>query len=68
VTTHVEVKVAATMIKAGQRHVALLVNNPPCIGVYGCDSVLPVLLPEGYTMTVYGPDGYEQTFVGGEEW
>lgn len=68
VIDHVEVKVATTMIQTGQRHVDLAVNNKPCLGMFGCDSLLPVLLPEGYTVTVYGPDGYEQTFVGGQEW
>ncbi|WP_410640458.1 DddA-like double-stranded DNA deaminase toxin [Amycolatopsis sp. lyj-346] len=68
ITTHVEVKVAAEMIQSGQRHTELVLNNRPCVGPLGCDSLLPVLLPKGYSVTVYGPDGYEATFEGGEEW
>lgn len=68
ITTHVEAKVAAEMIASGQRHAELVINNRPCVGPLGCDSLLPVMLPEGYSVTVYGPDGYKQTFEGGEEW
>ncbi|MFE0020435.1 DddA-like double-stranded DNA deaminase toxin [Amycolatopsis sp. NPDC059021] len=68
ITSHVEVKVATEMIQTGQRHSEIVVNNPPCVGIYGCDSMLPVLLPEGFSVTVYGPDGYQQTFAGGEQW
>jgi hypothetical protein len=68
ITTHVEAKVAAEMIRSGQRHTELVLNNRPCVGPLGCDSLLPVLLPEGYSVTVYGPDGYEEAFEGGEQW
>jgi len=68
ITTHVEVKVAAEMVTNGQRHAELVVNNRPCVGPLGCDSLLPVLLPEGYSVTVYGPGGYRRVFEGGEQW
>ncbi|TNC23724.1 DddA-like double-stranded DNA deaminase toxin [Amycolatopsis alkalitolerans] len=68
ITTHVEVKVATEMIQTGQRHTELVINNRPCVGPLGCDSLLPVLLPKGYAVTVYGPDGYKETFQGGEQW
>lgn len=56
------------MIQNGQRHAELVLNNRPCLGPLGCDSLLPVLLPEGYSVTVYGPDDYKTTFEGGEQW
>jgi hypothetical protein len=68
ITTHVEAKVAAQMIQSGQQHTELVLNNQPCVGPLGCDSLLHVLLPKGYSVTVYGPDGYEETFEGGEQW
>ncbi|GAB3735521.1 SCP1.201-like deaminase [Amycolatopsis oliviviridis] len=68
VTTHVEAKVATQMIKSEQQHAELVLNNRPCVGPLGCDTLLPVLLPEGYSVTVYGPEGFTETFEGGEQW
>lgn len=42
----------------------ILINNVPCEGPYGCDSLVPVILPAGYALTVYGPN-YKKTFRGG---
>lgn len=66
-TTHVEVKLAARMVRQGQRHVEVVINNRPCPGPYGCDELLPVILPAGYSMTVRGPN-YRKTYTGGEQW
>ncbi|WP_436495555.1 DddA-like double-stranded DNA deaminase toxin [Actinokineospora sp. HUAS TT18] len=65
--THVEMKLAVKMIRAGTKHIDLVINNRPCRGPYSCDSLLPVLLPAGYTITVHGPN-YRKTFTGGMQW
>jgi hypothetical protein len=66
VVTHVEVKLAARMVREKRRHVEIAINNRPCPGRFGCEVLLPAILPEGYSMTVHGP-GYQQTFVGGKK-
>lgn len=67
VTEHVEMKVAVRMIRGEVRHTEVVINNSACEGPYGCDRLLPVLLPAGYSMTVHGP-GYKRTFHGGAKW
>ncbi len=62
VTTHVEMKVAARMIRAEVPHAEIVINQVVCAGRLGC-ARLPVLLPAGYSITVHGP-GYTQTFEG----
>ncbi|MGQ0840552.1 DddA-like double-stranded DNA deaminase toxin [Actinokineospora sp.] len=64
---HVEMKVALRMVKSGSRDVELAINNRPCRGLWSCRVLLPILLPEGYTLTVYGPH-YQGTFTGGKKW
>lgn len=64
---HVEAKVAAEMVNGNIQHVDVVLNNRPCPGVLGCDALLPVLLPEGSSMTVHGPR-YRKTFTGGKTW
>lgn len=66
-TTHVEAKVAARMARRGIRHSELVVNNLPCRGLFGCDVLLPLILPEGCSLTVHGPN-YRKTFTGGKQW
>ncbi|WP_436493495.1 DddA-like double-stranded DNA deaminase toxin [Actinokineospora sp. HUAS TT18] len=66
IVTHVEVKLAARMVREQRRHVEIVINNRPCPGRFGCDVLLPVILPEGYSMTIHGP-GYRQTFTGGKK-
>ncbi|WP_086821612.1 DddA-like double-stranded DNA deaminase toxin [Allokutzneria sp. NRRL B-24872] len=61
----VEMKLAARMATGGPRHVTVLINNRPCRGPFGCDTLVPVLLPAGSTLTVLGNDGYRKTFEGG---
>jgi hypothetical protein len=55
VVTHVEGKVAAEM-RAQPQDAVLLLNNTPCLGVVGCDRLLPLLLPAGVNLTVFVKD------------
>ncbi|MFT7834918.1 SCP1.201-like deaminase [Saccharothrix sp. BKS2] len=61
----VEMKLAAYMRNHGVRSATLLINNLPCRGPLGCDELVPVLLPEGCTMTVHGANGFTKTYRGG---
>jgi hypothetical protein len=61
----VEMKMAAYMRNHGVRSATLLINNTPCRGPLGCDELVPVLLPEGSTLTVHGADGFTKTYTGG---
>ncbi|MGW4483702.1 DddA-like double-stranded DNA deaminase toxin [Amycolatopsis sp. NPDC004368] len=62
VTDHVEMKMAARMVKQRLRHIELVINNRPCVRLLGCDRLLPVILPTGYSITVHGPN-YRKTFM-----
>ncbi|WP_439660120.1 DddA-like double-stranded DNA deaminase toxin [Lentzea sp. HUAS TT2] len=62
--THVETKVAVMMRQKGIQHATVVLNNRPCRDRYGCDTVVPVLLPEGSTLTVHAPN-YRKTYTGG---
>lgn len=31
-----------------------------------CDALVPVILPEGYILTVYGSNGFVREYKGGE--
>ncbi|MCF6424955.1 DddA-like double-stranded DNA deaminase toxin [Amycolatopsis tucumanensis] len=55
----VEMKLAAHMAANHIRHATVVINNRPCTGPAGCDTLVPVLLPKGSTLTVHGvkPDG-----------
>ncbi|XVS62333.1 DddA-like double-stranded DNA deaminase toxin [Actinosynnema sp. CA-299493] len=61
----VEMKMAAYMRNHGVRSATLLINNTPCRGPLGCDELVPVLLPEGATLTVHGANGFTKTYAGG---
>lgn len=65
----VELKLAARMRDEGEkdpamRHVTVVLNHRPCKGRLGCEGLLPVVLPEGYSLTVHAPD-YRKRFTGG---
>lgn len=66
---HVEIKIAVHMARSGVRHATLVLNNTPCKGRFGCDTLVPVVLPEGSSLTVHGvaPDGRTmmKTYTGG---
>ncbi len=64
---HVEMKVALRMVKRGTKNVELAINNKSCRGLWSCRALLPILLPVGFTLTVYGPN-YQGTFTGGKKW
>jgi nucleic acid/nucleotide deaminase of polymorphic system toxin len=61
----VEMKLAAYMRNHGISSATVVINNTPCPGPYGCDELVPVLLPEGYTLTAHGPNGFVKTYRGG---
>ncbi len=63
--THVEAKLAVTMRRAKIRHASVVLNHIPCRLKWGCDNLLPALLPDGYSLTVHGPN-YRKTFTGGK--
>ncbi len=42
------------MRKNGIRSAVVIINNQPCDGPMGCDALVPVVSPPGYTLTVYG--------------
>jgi hypothetical protein len=46
------------------RHLTVVLNQRPCKGDYGCDELVPVVLPEGYSLTVHAPN-YRKRFTGG---
>ncbi|ACU35845.1 DddA-like double-stranded DNA deaminase toxin [Actinosynnema mirum] len=50
----VEMKLAAHMAARGIRHATVVINNTPCRGPLRCDTLVPILLPEGSTLTVHG--------------
>ncbi len=64
--SHAELKLAAHMRANGIRHATIVINHVPCKLDFGCEALLGVLLPEGYSLTVYGTDGYHRTFKGGK--
>jgi hypothetical protein len=69
-TDHVEAKLAARMRRENADEASLLVNNPPCeYTPYGCEQILPRLLPVAARLTVYVRDDDGQvrpwrTYVG----
>ncbi|MDX8035783.1 DddA-like double-stranded DNA deaminase toxin [Lentzea sp. BCCO 10_0856] len=48
----VEIKIAVHMARNGIQHATVVLNNTPCRGRFGCDTLLPVVLPEGSSLTV----------------
>lgn len=63
-TTHVETKLAARMVREQRQHVDVVINNVPCSGRLSCDRLLPILLADGSSLTVHGPN-YRKTYTGG---
>ncbi|RDI22296.1 nucleic acid/nucleotide deaminase of polymorphic system toxin [Lentzea flaviverrucosa] len=62
-------KLAAHMAERGIKHATVIINYQPCKGRFGCDTLVPILLPEGATLTVHGvaPDGtwFRKRYSGG---
>ena len=64
--TDVEMKLVAHMRRHQITSATLVLNNIPCRGPLSCDTLVPVILPEGSTLTVHGPDGFTKTYRGGQ--
>lgn len=58
----VELKLAARMAREGIEHATVVINYTPCRGRFGCDTLIPILLPEGSTLTVHGVTAEGQPF------
>lgn len=53
-TDHLEAKLAARMRRQQTKEASLITNNAPCdYEPYGCDAILPRLLPAGSRLTVF---------------
>ncbi|WP_367133629.1 DddA-like double-stranded DNA deaminase toxin [Saccharothrix sp. HUAS TT1] len=68
----VEMKVAAHMAASGITHAEVVINNTPCRNFPdSCDTLIPILLPEGSTLTIHGqsPNGtrFQKRYTGGAE-
>ncbi|WET83261.1 SCP1.201-like deaminase [Amycolatopsis sp. QT-25] len=68
-TSDVEMKLAARMAHEGITEATVVINNVPCEGLLSCDTLVPILLPDGSALTVHGvePDGtpYVKRYEGG---
>jgi SCP1.201-like deaminase len=69
VAEHVEMKIAARLRadfeRTGQpQHASIVQNQEPCRLRRGCTVYLPIMLPEGCSLTIHGPN-YRRTFTGG---
>lgn len=53
-TSDVELKLAVHMAQQGITDATVVINHVPCKGDFGCDTLVPVVLPEGSSLTVYG--------------
>ncbi|NJL55548.1 hypothetical protein HC928_10385 [bacterium] len=64
--SHVEAHVGAiTRLEPGIQSGTLYINRLPCTAPSGgCSENIPKYLREGFQLTVIGPDGYRQDFVG----
>jgi hypothetical protein len=60
--SHVELKFAMRMRLRGMQHETIAVNKLPCKGRFGCEELLRDVLPDGSTLTVFGPDGFKETY------
>ncbi|GAA3464328.1 SCP1.201-like deaminase [Saccharothrix longispora] len=67
----IEMKLAAHMVENEVRHATVIINNAPCKGRLSCDTLVPILLPKGATLTVHGvtPTGIRTRirYTGGAE-
>lgn len=50
---HVEMKLAARMVRDNVPYMTVVINRPVCTGIFSCDRLLPRVLPEGYKLRVY---------------
>jgi hypothetical protein len=71
IAKHVEMKVAGRLRAEFERtgrpqHATIVQNQEPCRRDRGCAEMLPVMLPEGCSLTVHAPN-YRRTFTGGKQ-
>src|SRR5882757_3680669 len=71
VASHAEMKVAAQLRAEFERtgrpqHATVVLNSEPCPRKKGCAALLPVMLPEGCSLTVHAPN-YRRRFTGGRK-
>ncbi|WP_326956273.1 DddA-like double-stranded DNA deaminase toxin [Amycolatopsis sp. NBC_01286] len=62
IASHVEAKLAVRMAKTGLRDVTVTLNHVPCPGKGGCDEELENILPNGFSLSVYGESGDGKRF------
>jgi len=67
IASHVETKLAVHMRNHDIQHATVLINNVPCLGMFGCEALIGMILPAGSTLRIYGSNGYEQTIAGGRK-
>lgn len=60
----VESKLAARMIRDGVKDMTVVINQHVCVGPLSCDTLLPKMLPAGYTLRVYEHDNTERLYRG----
>lgn len=60
----VELKFAAKMRREGIQKATIVINNVPCQGPRSCDTLLPLFLPPGAELVIYGTDGFKKAYVG----
>ncbi len=61
---HVEGHVTSLMRKESHMKGTLYINKMPCDHDTGCLNMLPIMLPPGARLLVYGPYGFEKEFIG----
>lgn len=67
---HVEAHIAAIMRMDDISEATLYINKVPCPSqkrLRGCDDSLPLMLPFGAKLTVYGPEGFCRVYTGVED-
>ena len=68
IKSHVESHAAVTLRREGLMDATLYINKAPCLTIHprslGCHDALPYLLPEGATLRVIGPNGFDHTYTG----
>ncbi|SDD22446.1 DddA-like double-stranded DNA deaminase toxin [Actinokineospora iranica] len=60
----VEIKLAVHMRQNAIRYATRAINHVPCKGDFGCDTLVPHILPEGYILVVHGAGGFRKTYHG----
>ena len=64
IKSHVEAHAVALMKIHGIRSASLYINKIPCPGSRGCHAQLETMLPTGYVLEVFGPNGFHHVYTG----